>query len=148
MSGAGLLRRGGNGVAMYGEPAEVRRMARQVGGWAEQTRADAGRAARAADVRWQSVAAQRFRQRVDDAVESVARAARELDDLQAALDAHAAEVERRLAQIETAERWLRARGDDVRDGALGAADWTKEQLRSAADAGFRAVSDVRFRGVL
>lgn len=102
---------------MYGDPEAIRRLARQAGGWADEMRADASRSAQAAETKWQSVRAGRYRTQLAEAVEHARGAARELDELSAALDAHADAVERRLAQIAAAERWLRRQIADAWDVA-------------------------------
>jgi hypothetical protein len=100
---------------VYGDPEAIRRLARQAGGWADEMRADATRSAQAAETRWQSVRAGRYREQLTEAVEHARGAARELDELREALDAHADAVERRLAQIAAAERWLRRQVADAWD---------------------------------
>jgi hypothetical protein len=136
---------------VYGDPEAIRRLARQAGGWADEMRADASRSAQAAETRWQSLRAGRYRDQLAEAVEHARGAARELDELQAALDAHADAVERRLAQIAAAERWLRRQVADAWDVArrglemvedladdvgnlLGLGDDDDDKARTEADA--------------
>ena len=71
----------------------VREKAREVAAMAEAVRAVAARARRAADVDWESVAAEAFRAELHGEIERVLAAARAVDDAATALATHAAAVE-------------------------------------------------------
>jgi hypothetical protein len=72
---------------------DLRSAAREVAAIADEVRAVAARARRAADVDWESVAGEAFRAELHGEVDRVLRAARYVDDAAAALVAHAAAVD-------------------------------------------------------
>jgi hypothetical protein len=72
---------------------QVRRLALRVGALAEEVRAAAARVAAASGVRWQSTSAAAFRERLGEQTVQVRRAAVAVDDVAAALNAHARAVE-------------------------------------------------------
>ena len=72
---------------------QVRRLALRVGSLAEEVRAAAARVATASGVRWQSTSAAAFRERLAEQTVQVRRAAVAVDDVAAALNAHARAVE-------------------------------------------------------
>jgi len=104
---------------MYGNPEGIRALARHVGEAADRTRAEAGRGGRAEEVRWQSLGAGRYRAQLTEAVQAARASAVQLDDLAAALEAHARAVAHRLQQIADAEQWLRRQADNAVDEAHG-----------------------------
>ena len=71
----------------------LRGTAREVAALADEVRSIAARVRRAADVDWESVAAQAFRAELEEEVERVLTAARRVDEAAAALVAHALAVE-------------------------------------------------------
>lgn len=118
---------------MYGSPEGIRILARHVGEAADRTRVEAGRGGRAEAVHWQSLRAARYRAQLDEAVEAARACASELDELAAALDAHAWAVAHRLQQIAEAERWLRRQADSAVDEAKGLLSGLKHHAEEAID---------------
>lgn len=129
---------------MYGDPADVRALAQRVLAWADEVRLVAGRTEGADGVEWHSTAADRFRGTLAEQAGAVAARADALDDLAAALLAHATAVEERLAQIAAAERFVRAQVSQARESVSGlvgtmkgwaddATDWATDAARAGAD---------------
>jgi len=122
---------------VYGNPEEIRRLATRVRTEADLTRADAGRGGQADAIEWKSLAAQRYRTQLTDALRQARSAAGELDELSAALTRHAAAVQERLDQIAAAERWLRSQADraakEVRDLAGDVVDGVSDLVSGGVD---------------
>lgn len=98
-------------MSPIGDPARLRRLAARLSEQAEDVRGHARQvSARARTVRWESIAANAFRQQVEGQVRRLYATAGGLDDASDALRAHARAVERRLEEIRRierfAERWL------------------------------------------
>lgn len=105
---------------MSADVAELRRLAAQARGLADELRATAHGLRDAQNVEFVSKAADRYREALRGEIRRAESSAHELDDASHALLEHAREVEERLAQIERLERWF---GDRLRDAqrVLGAA---------------------------
>ena len=99
---------------------------------AEELRREADRLLAAATaVAWRSTSADRMRSRVEDRHREIRGTAGEIDDAAAALDAHAAEVERLVALIAAIEHKVR--------GMISAA---LDRIRSAGNALIEGVKDL------
>jgi len=96
---------------MYGNPEEIRRLARQFRLEAELTRAETARGARADAVQWKSLAATHYRAQLSDAAQQSGSASGELEKLSDLLIRHAAAVQEQLDQIAAAERWFRSQAE-------------------------------------
>lgn len=96
---------------MYGSPEEIRLLAARVRTAAGLTRSDAGRGNIADAVVWKSLAAQKYREKLAEALQQVQGVAGELDSLSTTLMEHAAAVQHRLEEIAAAERWLRGQAE-------------------------------------
>jgi hypothetical protein len=102
---------------MYGDPQHLRDMSAALGREGDHIRACARQLGqRARDVQWQSAAAGAMRRRADEQVRACRLVAGAFDHAATAVQAHAEEVSRRLAQIRTAETEVRA----LLAGAAGA----------------------------
>lgn len=84
---------------MVGDPAQIRAVAARLRREADEVRSVGARVGAARGVEWRSAAAEAFRDRVTEAVHGERRTAQLLDEAAAALDAHAAGVERTLAEL-------------------------------------------------
>ena len=114
-------------MAWYGEPDVLDAHARRLSADAAGVRARAGALdAAVAQLSWQGPASQAFRRSVERDADHLHRAARELDEAAAAMRAHAAEVQARLARIRALEQAV--------------SGWFDDQLRSL-QAAARAVAD-------
>lgn len=108
---------------MYADPNAIRALAGALRARAEEIRASAGQLGAAATaVRWTELAADAMRGRAIDGVSELDRSAGLHDDAAAALERHAAAVERVQALIHAA--WSRVTGfvADVRSGAVTVGD--------------------------
>ena len=91
-------------MAVYGDPAELERLARQVRGHAQEVRERALRARAAAHAaRWHSVARERFMAEVDGRARRLERAAGQLEEAAEGLDEQARAVRHRHAEIRAAQ---------------------------------------------
>lgn len=126
---------------MYGDPAEIRRLATKVRSEALLTRADAGQGGRADTIEWKSLAAQRYRTRLTEALQMATAAAGELDELSDALMRHAAAVQERLDQIAAAERWLRSQAEHAAQEARDLGRAVRDQAADVVDGVKDLVSD-------
>jgi hypothetical protein len=117
---------------VYGNPEEIRRLARRVRTEAELTSAEAERGGNADAIEWKSLAAQRYRTQLADALGQAKAAVGELDELSDALMRHAAAVQERLDEIAAAERWLRGQAhqaaNEVRDLVAGVSHVVSESV--------------------
>lgn len=104
---------------MYGDPGELRSLARQVRAWADEVDLVAARTTSAQGVRWHSTAADRFRTTLAEQAADVRDRVEALEALAQALVAHAAAVEQQLARIAAAERLVREKVDQARRVAAG-----------------------------
>ena len=91
-------------MAVYGDPAELERLARQVRDHAQEVRERAVRARAAAHAaRWHSVARERFIAEVEDRARRLQRVGGSLEEAADRLDEQARAVRERLAQIRAAQ---------------------------------------------
>lgn len=118
----------------YGDPDHLDLLATQLSAVANNVRHHAGAmTGRAHQVRWQSIAADRFRHEVESTRQTLISKADAIDAAAAALRAHAAVVRSRIAEIAAIEqaalRWL---GSEVHQGETTAEQglsgiWQKAQ---------------------
>ena len=135
------MERRGEGRDVYGDPEQVRVIARRTAAMADQLRDEAVRVASLADVEWQSTGADRWRDRLDQLLLDMRADADRADDAAEALFRHADEAEQTLAAITSAMAAFERRVDDARRLVANAAD---EVADTAVDAA-RGVLDMARR---
>lgn len=117
---------------MYGDPGEIRAVARRLRALADRTRAEQSAVLRGRDVAWSSTAADAFRADLVERAGQVARCADELEQAAAAVEAHADEVEQRIEAIRAAEAWARREIGELRDTAASVAERVVDGVRDLA----------------
>ncbi len=118
---------------MYGDPQQIRAVATQLRGLADEVGDEQSVLARGLDVEWRSVAADAFRQELRAWQAGVARSVDEIRQAAAAVDRHADEVEERIEAIRAAEAWARQEIAELRDTASGALDRIGAAARDLVD---------------
>jgi len=132
-----------SGSAMSSDIDQLRELAGDVRGMADEVRTAAGRLREALGVEFVSKAADRYREDVGKAAGRADATAEELMQASSALLNHAAEVEERLRQIEAVERWFADRLSDARGVASGVADVADHALDSAQREASRLIEAAR-----
>lgn len=106
----------GDGAGRYGDPGAIRALAARLREQAAEVRSEAERLRGLADaVPWTGRAADAMRERARAGAAGLRRTADLHEDAAEALDRHAAEVERRQAQVAAVERRFHALVDEARD---------------------------------
>jgi uncharacterized protein YukE len=130
----------GGGVAIGGDPQDLRDTAHRMRGWADDVDADARSALAALGVEWHSLAADAYREKLDDRrrdaaaiADGIRDAARAVDRLADTLEDRQQTLGRLLEQagktLEDAQRAVADGADDLLQGARSLVDDTLERLR-------------------
>jgi hypothetical protein len=119
---------------MYGDPQQLRALARRMDEVAQDVRAESRHLDGAHEVTWESTAAVLYREMLTTRAGELQQAVMDVEEVAEALRAQARAVEERLAQIAAAERWVMGMVDELRKhpGWIGGplADWTAAKVDS------------------
>jgi ABC-type transporter Mla subunit MlaD len=123
----------GESVAIGGDPQDLRDTAHRMRGWADDVDADATAAMSALEVEWKSLAADAYREKLEDrrrdamaVADSIRDAAKDVDRLADTLEERQQTLTRLLEQagktLEDAQRAVADGAEDLLQGAQGLAD--------------------------
>lgn len=119
-------------AGMYGDPGEVRAVARQLRALAAEVGDSADRLVAGHDMEWRSTAASTFRAQLTECTGQVRGCIEELEEAARAVDRHADEVAERLAAIAAAEVWARQQIAGLREEAEGLVEGVVGGVRDLA----------------
>ncbi len=133
-------------MAIGGDPQDLRETARRMRGWADDVDADADAAYRALGVEWKSVAADAYREKLDDrrrdaiaVADSIREAARKVDALADTLEDRQRTLtdllEKAGKTLEDAQRAVAEGAEDLLEGAQNLADDALEAGKDLVEGG-------------
>lgn len=114
------------------DPEQIEGLARRAQGHADEVRERCHEyRATVAQVAWRSAAAEQYRLSCEQVARAAAGNAGGLDEVAAALHAHAAEVRNRIAWMHQMVDQLRQEAEDAWDATQGAFEWGRAQADEA-----------------